>query len=67
VEKGHFVHNFAKSWPLIATQKDLNHWFKVAITGYQICYRKELVGLATLGRCHNHYGVNQPKKKFCQI
>jgi hypothetical protein len=67
VEEGNFIHNVAKSWLLIPTQKDLNRWFKVAIMGYQICYRKELVGLATLGRCHSRCGVNRLKNKFCQI
>jgi hypothetical protein len=44
------------------TLKDLNRWFKVAIMSCQICCRKWLVGLATLGWCPSYCGVNWPER-----
>jgi len=42
--------------------KDPNHWFKVAIMGYQICCWKWLVEWVILGQYHSRCGINQPKR-----
>jgi hypothetical protein len=45
-----------------STRKHLNHWFKVVMMNCQFCAGKMVGRVATLGRCHRLYSLDQSER-----